>query len=74
MIPHILPITHGQPCLLIVVNGWQHQARRFGDVAEFRHLHGLRGVYRGVVPRWQGTCSGLVKGLKIHHLTQQAKW
>lgn len=37
------------------------QARRFGDVAEFRHLQGLRGVYRGVVPRlqpggswWQG--------------------
>ena len=26
------------------------QARRFGDVAEFRHLQGFRGVYRGVVP------------------------
>lgn len=25
------------------------QARRFGDVAEFRHLQGFRGVYRGVV-------------------------
>lgn len=39
--------------ILYPLDTWKsrRQARRFGDVGEFRHLQGLRGVYRGVVPK-----------------------